>query len=137
MVRAEVLGAIERWRRWHYEDKVRTVEESFAAGVTVTDVARRNCVAASRVFTWRRQAKLGQLGGGSLAPLLLPVELAPVVTDVMPPPVAEVAVADPARRSRRSSGVIEIALGSGRRLRVDRDVDADALRRVLDVLDRR
>jgi transposase len=33
--------------------------------------------------------------------------------------------------------MIEIALGSGRRLRVDRDVDADALRRVLDVLDRR
>lgn len=139
MVRAEVLGAIERRRRWHYEDKARIVEESFAAGMTVTDVARRNGVAASLVFTWRRQAKLGQLGGGSLAPLLLPVELAPVVTDITPTPtpVAEVAVAEPARRSRRSSGMIEIALGSGRRLRVDRDVDADALRRVLDVLDRR
>ncbi len=137
MVRAEVLGAIERRRRWHYGDKVRIVEESFAAGVTVTDVARRNGVAASLVFTWRRQAKLGQLGGGCPAPLLLPVELAPVVSDVMPTPVAEVAVAEPARRSRRSSGIIEIALGSGRRLRVDRDVDADALRRVLDVLDRR
>jgi transposase len=136
MVRAEVLGAIERRRRWRYEDKVRIVEESFAAGMTVTDVARRNGVAASLVFTWRRQAKLGQLGGGSPAPLLLPVELAPVVTDVTPTPVAEVAVAEPARRSRRSSGMIEIALGSGRRLRVDRDVDADALRRVLDVLDR-
>ena len=137
MVRAEVLGAIERRRRWHYEDKVRIVEESFAAGMTVTDVARRNGVAASLVFTWRRQAKQGQLGGGSLAPLLLPVELAPVVTDVTPPPVAEVAAAEPVRRSRRSSGMIEIALGSGRRLRVDRDVDADALRRVLDVLDQR
>ncbi|WP_082365038.1 hypothetical protein [Bosea vaviloviae] len=59
------------------------------------------------------------------------------MTDVTPPPVAEVAVAEPARRSHRLSGMIEIALGSGRRLRVDRDVDADALRRVLDVLDRR
>jgi transposase len=137
MVRAEVLGAIERRRRWRYEDKVRIVEESFAAGMTVTDVARRNGVAASLVFTWRRQAKLGQLGGGSPAPLLLPVELAPIVTDITPTPVAEVAVAEPVRRSRRSSGLIEIALGSGRRLRVDRDVDADALRRVLDVLDRR
>lgn len=137
MVRAEVLGAIERRRRWRYEDKVRIVEESFAAGMTVTDVARRNGVAASLVFTWRRQAKLGQLGGGRPVPLLLPVELAPVVTDITPTPVSEVAVAEPARRSRRSSGMIEIALGSGRRLRVDRDVDADALRRVLDVLDRR
>ncbi len=137
MVRADVLGAIERRRRWHYGDKVRIVEESFAAGVTVTDVARRNGVAASLVFTWRRQAKLGQLGGGSPAPLLLPVELAPVVTDFTPTRVSDVSVAEPARRSRRSSGIIEIALGSGRRLRVDRDVDADALRRVLDVLDRR
>jgi len=136
MVRAEVLGAIERRRRWRYEDKVRIVEESFAAGVTVTDVARRNGVAASLVFTWRRQAKLGQFGGG-LAPLLLPVELAPVLSDVTPTSISEAAVAEPARRSRRSSGLIEIALGSGRKLRVDRDVDADALRRVLDVLDRR
>lgn len=137
MVRAEFLGAIERRRRWHYEDKVRIVEESFAAGLTVTDVAQRNGVAASLVFTWRRQAKLGQLGGGSPTPLLLPVELAPAVTEVTVTPVSEVAVAEPARRSRRSPGMIEIALGSGHRLRVDRDVDADALRRVLDVLDRR
>ncbi len=49
MVRAEVLGAIERRRRWHDGDKVRIVEESFAAGVT--DVARCNGVAASLVFT--------------------------------------------------------------------------------------
>jgi len=83
MVRAEVLGAIERRRRWRYEDKVRIVEESFAAGVTVTDVARRNGVAASVVFTSSRQAKLGQLGG-SLAPLLLPVELAPVADHPYP-----------------------------------------------------
>jgi transposase len=137
MVRAEVLGAIEWRRRWHYEDKVRIVEESFAAGMTVTAVARHNGAAASLVFTWRRQAKLDQLGGGSLAPLLLPVELAPALTDVMPTPVSDVVVAEPVRRSRRSSGMIETALGSGRRLRVDRDVDADALRRVLDVLDRR
>jgi transposase len=34
-------------------------------------------------------------------------------------------------------GVIEIELDSGRRLRVDRDVDADALRRVLDALGER
>lgn len=137
MVRAEVMGAIERRRRWHYGDKVRIVDESFAAGVTVTDVARRNGVASSLVFTWRRQAKLGQLGGGSPAPLLVPVELAPVVTGVTPTPLAELGVAEPARRRHRSSGMIEIALGLGRKLRVDRDVDADALRRVLDVPDRR
>jgi transposase len=36
-----------------------------------------------------------------------------------------------------SSGSIVIELGQGRRIRVDRDFDAEALRRVIDVLDRR
>lgn len=40
-------------------------------------------------------------------------------------------------QSRRTRGLIEIDLGAGRRLKVDADVDADALARVLDVLDRR
>jgi transposase len=35
------------------------------------------------------------------------------------------------------AGLIEIELESGRRVRVDRDVDAAALERVLDVLARR
>jgi transposase len=34
-------------------------------------------------------------------------------------------------------GLIEIDLGKGRRIRVDAQVDADALARVLDVLERR
>ena len=38
------------------------------------------------------------------------------------------------RERRSKTGVIEIEIGSGRRVRVDSDVDADALRRVLDVL---
>ncbi len=43
----------------------------------------------------------------------------------------------PRRRRRRKAGLIEIELESGRRVRVDRDVDAAALERVLDVLARR
>ena len=40
-------------------------------------------------------------------------------------------------RRRRPSGTIEIELGSGKRVRVDNEVDADALRRVLGVLGER
>jgi len=40
-------------------------------------------------------------------------------------------------RPKRAAGLIEIELPQGRRLRVGRDVDGDALRRVLDALDRR
>lgn len=54
-MRVEVLGGLERRRRWSQDDKARIVEETLAPGAKVTAVARRNGVAASLVFTWRRQ----------------------------------------------------------------------------------
>jgi transposase len=54
-MRVEVLGGLERRRRWSQDDKARIVEETLAPGAKVTEVARRNGVAASVVFTWRRQ----------------------------------------------------------------------------------
>lgn len=56
-----VLGA-ERRRRWRHEDKIRIVEESFAPGTVVCDVARRHEIANSLLFSWRRQAREGRLG---------------------------------------------------------------------------
>ena len=56
-MRVEVLGGLERRRRWSQDDKARIVEETLAPGAKVTEVARRNGVAASVVFTWRRQAR--------------------------------------------------------------------------------
>ncbi len=47
-----------------------------------------------------------------------------------------VSVEEPTR-SARSTGLIEIDLSDGKRVRVDTDVDADALGRVLDVVERR
>ena len=136
MVRLEVLAGLERRRRWSFEDKARIVGESFAPGVSVAAVARRNGVAPSLVFGWRDQARSGHLGGAGTAPMLVPVVMSdavpgagvPVSPSVMPP------VPEPAKPSRRRAGLIEIDLGSGRRLKVDRDVDAGALARVLDVL---
>ena len=56
-MRVEVLGGVERRRRWSQDDKVRIVEETLVPGAKVTEVARRNGIAASVVFTWRRQAR--------------------------------------------------------------------------------
>jgi transposase-like protein len=56
-MRVEVLGGLQRRRRWSHDDKVRIVEETLAPGAKVTEVARRNGIAASVVFTWRRQAR--------------------------------------------------------------------------------
>jgi transposase-like protein len=43
------LGGLERRRRWSQDDKARIVEETLAPGAKVTEVARRNGVAASEV----------------------------------------------------------------------------------------
>jgi transposase len=56
---------------------------------------------------------------------------------VPPRDVAESPLTTAPARRRRSQGIIEIDLGSGHRIRVDGDVDGEALRRVLDALVRR
>jgi len=132
-MQVEVLTGVERRRRWSYEEKVRLVEETLSPGVTVSEVARRHGVAQSLLFTWRRQAREGRLGGPEAAPHLVPVRIA--VTEAASPPVNRVPT--PMARPRRPAGLIEIELGGGRRVRVGRDVDGEALRRVLDVLERR
>jgi transposase len=126
----KVLG-VERRRRWSKDEKARLVEETLAPGAVVSEVARRHGVAQSLLFTWRRLARTTDPAGRD-GSILLPVEI-----DAPPPPLSE-AASRPATSGRRTrSGVIEIELGSGRRVRVDNDVDADALRRVLGVLGER
>lgn len=131
-MQAKVLG-VERRRRWSYDEKVRLVEETVQAGETVCGVARRHGVAPSLLFTWRRQARQGRLGGDAV-PALVPVEITPTPAPVListPQPASS----PPAQRAR--AGIIEIELGGGCRVRVDRDVDGKALQRVLELLRRR
>jgi transposase len=120
-MKIEVLG-VERRRRWSLQDKLRIVEETMQPGMTVTEVARRHGLAPSVVFTWRRLAREGRLGDAG--PTFVPVEITPV-------PAQAPSVTSPSRRT----GLIEIVLRHGRRIRVDHEVDAEALRRVLQVVE--
>lgn len=128
-MQVKVLGA-ERRRRWSYDEKVRLVEETLQAGETVCGVARRHGVAHSLLFTWRRQARQGRLGGDGVA-ALVPVEITPAPA----PALIDAPQTTPVRRA--TVGIIEIELGGGCRVRVDRDVDGEALQRVLELLRRR
>ena len=127
-MRVEVLGGVERRRRWSRDDKMRIIEETLAPGAVVTEIARRHGIATSLVFTWRRRARLATVA--SAGPRLVPVQVAAAesVQSIQAP------AAIPARKRR---GVIEIELGDGKRVSVDENVDADALGRVLDVLSQR
>ena len=129
-MRAEVLGGVERRRRWSRDDKMRIIEETLAPGAIVTEIARRNGIATSLLFTWRRRARLATVA--SAGPRLVPVQLTPSAAESGRP--IEAPVAMPSRKRR---GLIEIELGDGKRVSVDENVDAAALGRVLDVLSRR
>ena len=71
-MRVEVLSGVERRRQWSDGEKARIIEETLAPGARVSEVARRNAVSASLVFSWRRLARDGLLGRG--VPALMPVE---------------------------------------------------------------
>ena len=132
-MRVEVLGGLERRRRWSQDDKARIVEETLAPGAKVTEVARRNGVAASVVFTWRRQARTV----AQVEPRFAPVQIAAAEAIEK---TSKLLRADDSRvRSVAAAriGLIEIDLGNRRRIRVDAHVDPEALARVLEVLERR
>jgi transposase len=121
-MRADILG-LERRRRWSMDEKARLVAETLAPGACVSEVARRHDLAPSLLFAWRR---LARVRASEPHPVFLPVQV-----------TTEPAVAKAPRRRRKTTGLIEIDLGSGRRLTVGADVDAAALARVIDVLERR
>jgi len=139
---AEVLGRVERRRRFSVEQKLAVLTEATAPGASMSEVARRHGLLPAQVYKWRRLAELGVIGvpGASELPSFVAVEIAREVRSLPAPVSAEKPTAGAGasrRRRRKKAGLIEIELAGGRRVRVDRDVDAAALERVLDVLARR
>jgi transposase len=122
----EVVTRGEGRRSWSSDQKRRIVVEAMQPGVTPTEVIRRWGLTSSLFYTWRRQVMSGELGA---VPMPLPAFAQVAVAEDAPvPPLA--APESPARSPAR----IEVVLPCGTTLRLDEDVGADALRRVLAVL---
>jgi transposase len=123
--RVDVITSVQRRRHWSRAEKERLVAATLEPGVTVSEVSQAAGVHSSQLFRWRKQ--LCRRSEPSV-PQLVSVKIAPAAG------VSEKR-AEPAPSARLlGCGIIEIELGGGRRVRVDRDVDAEALRRVLDAL---
>jgi len=110
---------------WPEALKREIVAASFAPGAAVSMVARHYNVNANQVFSWRKRYRDDpRAPAGGSAPQLIPVtvtaETAAVATT--PSTVTE---------------TIEIDFAGKYGVRVGNGVDAQALRRVLDVLERR
>ena len=114
--RLEVITGVGRRRRWTDEEKARIVAESLDPATTSSAVARRYGLHASQLFVWRQQLQRSARGRDARRPGFVPVLLA---EDGAPPAEA--------------AGRMEIALGPAV-VRVGADVDAAALRRVLEVV---
>ncbi len=122
----EVVTRGEGRRSWSADQKRRIVVEAMQPGVTPTEVIRRWGLTSSLFYTWRRQVMSGELGA---VPMPLPAFAQVAVAEDAPIPTAP-APEIPARSPAR----IEVMLPCGTLLRLDEDVGADALRRVLAVL---
>jgi transposase len=57
--RVEVLGPIQRRRRYSVEQKLRVLEEAAEPGMTISFVARRHGISPSLLFHWRRRMAEG------------------------------------------------------------------------------
>lgn len=128
----------ETRRKWSDTEKQAIVAEAAQPGANISAVARRHGIKPSLLFRWRRLARKAQ--PSSAAPAFLPVTLA------LPPACSEPAASPlpssslPAARSEveedRHDDRIEIELGNGRLVRVGAGVSTDALKRIIDLLDR-
>jgi transposase len=110
-----------RYRLWPESLKREIVAASLVPGASVARVARRYDVNANQVFAWRRRYQVAPAKPTELQ--LMPVTVTPDQPDESVP--------------ARVSGLIEIAIAGGYRLRLGDGVKASTLRLVLDVLERR
>ena len=129
----EIITGRERRRRWSVADKLRIVAESQEPGTLVRAVAARHGVCESLVFTWRRQVRDGVLVTPEM-PTFVPVQVFEPPMAMTGPPRQEQDVVPAPTPPRPQAGLIEIALGNGRQVRVGSDVNLAALRRVLAAL---
>ncbi|TCN17277.1 transposase [Sinorhizobium americanum] len=99
------------------------------SSASVSEIAHSAGIHVSQLFRWRKE--LCQISAPSV-PRLVPVE----VVEALPAPAIP-AEPPPICRARKKASIVTIELGGGRRLRVESDIDTDALGRILDVLERR
>ena len=111
----DVLGAVERRRRWTDDEKFAVVCEVGRHGALVTQVAQRHDLRRQQIYPWRHNLRKKELGKPEGAAVFLPVELAApsaleanVATDIAAPMVEIVL------RNDRSSPVRSDAPGTGR-----------------------
>jgi transposase len=125
-----VITSVERRRRWSREDKERLVAACLEPGAVLSEIARAAGIHVSQLFRWRKELCQIEEPRTETVSTLVPVimsEAAPPASPIPPGPPAP-------SQSRRKRSDVTIELGRGRSIRVDSDIDTEALGRILDVV---
>jgi transposase len=123
--RLEVIQTGAR-RRWTLEEKRRIVAEGDSGARQVSATARRYGLSTGQLFTWRRLAREGRLGGDAEGVVFAEAVIADrgAATAALAPPVG-------------ACRGMEIVLADGLRVIVEQNVDPGALARLIGALERR
>jgi transposase len=125
-----------RRRRFSDEAKLAIVAESYRGPKQVSATARRHGITRFQLNSWRKAQRKGRLGEGRLGEGRLGAGSwdgfvpALVVPDARAPlePCAPTA---PVQHPPRGLGRMDVVTANGRHVIVDRDVDVDALLRII------
>jgi transposase len=118
------------------------VNETFAPGASVTEVALRHNMNTNVLFRWRKQFREGLFSAGTSPrealppPQFIPVHVVLDAQATLPAPQTPGQAVVPAQKpaSCGKGGMMELTLPGGFALHVDADIDDATLRRVLKAL---
>ncbi len=72
MTEYKIITSVERRRKWSVEEKRQIIEETYQAGSSVSQVARKYGIIPSQLFYWRRMMESGAMKGISSEEELVP-----------------------------------------------------------------
>ena len=130
MVDVEIVGRVERRRKWTADEKRALLAEIEAEGGRVLVVARRHGISESLLYNWRSAWKTAVSLRSSAAVEFVPVG---VIGQAREAGLERTASVD-RRRPPDRAGLIEFDLPNGVQVRVDSSVDETALHRVFRAL---
>ena len=134
-MRGEVLGRVERRRRWSADEKLAVVMASLDPDAVMARVARQFDVTRQQVYDWRRATRRGELGTtGGVVGFLEVVTGSPSASSAAEArPVAAAPGTTPTNGDAMvtAAATVEIVLVGGRVLRVSTTLPAAELRRLI------
>ena len=132
----EMISGVERRRRLSAADKLRIVAEADEPGSKVAEVARRHEISRSILWTWRKQARAGELTASDPLGFLAVVVNTSIAVDAPitasnAPPAASVPADTPSPPDQLA---ITITLANGTRLEISAALSLPALSCIIGAL---